>query len=56
MKRRGVFKVLHQVWMGGASYIESQSGVMLAEAGRSVYGENRARSMPLRSFCSMISR
>ena len=41
MKRRGVFKVLHQVWMGGGSYIESQSGMMLAEAGRSVYGENR---------------
>src|SRR5260221_14325514 len=41
MKRRGVFKVLHQVWMSGGSYIESQSGVMLAEAGRSVYGEYR---------------
>src|SRR5258708_38355855 len=40
-KRRGLFKVLHQVWMSGGSYIESQSGVMLAEAGRSIYGENR---------------
>src|SRR5258707_4879799 len=41
MKRWRVFKVLHQRWMSGGSYIESQSGVMLAEAGRSVYGENR---------------
>ena len=41
MKRHGVFKVLHQIWMSGGSYIESQSGVMLAEAGRSIYGENR---------------
>jgi hypothetical protein len=38
MKGGGVFEALHQVRMTWATYVESQSGVMLAESRRSVYG------------------
>ena len=43
IKRSGVFEVLHQVRMSRGSYIESQTGVMLAESGRGIYGENRVQ-------------
>jgi hypothetical protein len=42
-KRFSSFEVFHQVRMSWSCYIESQSGVMLAEARRSIYGKNRVR-------------
>ena len=43
IKRGGIFEAVHQVRMSRGSYIESQTGMMLAESGRGIYGENRVQ-------------
>jgi hypothetical protein len=50
IKRGGIFEAVHQVRVSRGSYIESQTGVMLAEAGRGIYRENRVQVHALPEF------